>query len=434
MSVAQRKVPGRTAGDRTQAVGHASLRRANLATVLRHLRDEGSCSRSDIADATGLHRATVSSLMAELLDRGLVREVGIEYVGAVGRPRRAVALDGSHVGVLGTEINVDYAALYGTDLGGRVLVDRRVGMDAMGMGPDRAIKELGRVARNAIEELVRAGATPAGVGVAVPGLVDVVRGAVAFAPNLGWRDVALTVRLRAEIGHVRVPVMADNDANLAALAEYTGGIAAGTPDMVYLTGEVGVGGGIVVAGRLLRGADGFSGEVGHMPVDPTGSRCGCGRTGCWETKVGLAALVRSATPELAYGLGGAPSPDPEERVTQIARGLAEGDPRAHAAVAEVGRWLGLGGSILVNLFNPSVIVLGGYFAKLAERLIPPAQAELERLVIAGPAARCRFVASALGFGAASRGAASMVADQVINDPAAIGSAPIAATAPTLAGQ
>ncbi|MCW2881973.1 MAG: hypothetical protein JWQ95_6073 [Sphaerisporangium sp.] len=432
--MAPRQPSTRAAGVGPQALGHASLRRANLALVLRHLRDEGSCSRSDIADATGLHRATVSSLMAELLDRGLVREVGIEHVGAIGRPRRAVALDGAHVGVLGTEINVDYVAVYGTDLSGRVLVERRVGFDAMGMGPDRSLKELGRVAKDALADLTRTGAFPAGIGVAVPGLVDVARGAVAFAPNLGWRDLPLAERLRAEIGDVGAPVMVDNDANLAALAEYTGGVAAGTPDMVYLTGEVGVGGGIVVGGKLLRGADGFSGEVGHMPVDPTGSRCGCGRTGCWETKVGLAALVRAATPELAYELGTAPTPDPEERVAEIARGLAAGDPRVLAAVAEVGRWLGLGGSILVNLFNPRVIVLGGYFAKLAERLIPPAQAELERLVIAGPAARCRFVASGLGFGAASRGAASMVIDRVINDPTAIGSAPLATTPTNLAGR
>ncbi|RCG26591.1 ROK family transcriptional regulator [Sphaerisporangium album] len=428
--MAQRR-PAAPAGGGAQAVGHASLRRANLALVLRHLREEGSCSRSDIADATGLHRATVSNLMAELLGRGLVREVGIEHIGAVGRPRRAVALDGSHVGVLGTEINVDYVAVYGTDLAGRVLVERRVGFDAMGMGPDRSLKELGRVAKEALDDLTASGAVPAGIGVAVPGLVDVARGAVSFAPNLGWRDLPLAERLQAEIGDGRAPVMVDNDANLAALAEFTGGVAAGTPDMVYLTGEVGVGGGIIVAGALLRGADGFSGEVGHMPVDPTGSRCGCGRVGCWETKVGLAALVSSATPERAYGLG--PAPDPEERVAEIAQGLAAGDPRVMAAVAEVGRWLGLGGSILVNLFNPRAIVLGGYFAKLAERLIPPAQAELERLVIAGPAARCRFLASGLGFGAASRGAASMVVEQVINDPTAIGSAPIASTT-NLAGR
>ncbi|GAA1009959.1 ROK family transcriptional regulator [Acrocarpospora pleiomorpha] len=415
----------RTALPRAQPVGHASLRRANLSLVLRHLRDEGSCSRSDVADATGLHRATVSSLMAELIERGLVRELGTARAGAIGRPRRDVALDGSHVGALGLEINVDYIAVHGIDLGGRVLVERRIGFDAMGEGPDRSLVELGRVARKAIAEMRRAGAAPGGIVVAVPGLVDIGPGVVTLAPNLGWDDLPLAERFRAELGGFRAPVGVDNDANLSALAEYTSGVAAGTPDMVYLTGEVGVGGGIMVGGRLLRGADGFSGEVGHLPVNPAGRRCGCGRTGCWETKVGLAALVRAVTPDRAYGQGAAASPDPEVRVKEISRALAAGEPRTLAAVAEVGRWLGLGGSILVNLFNPRVIVIGGYFARLAERLIPPAQAELERLVVAGPAARCRFLASNLGFGAASRGAASMVVDHIMDDPAAIGFAPAA---------
>ena len=133
---------------------------------------------------------------------------------------------------------------------------------------------------------------------------------VALAPNLGWRDVPLARRLSTALDPWSVPVSVDNDANLAALAEYTSGVAAGTPDLVYLTGEVGVGGGIIVDGRLLRGADGFSGEVGHLPVDPGGTRCGCGRYGCWETKVGLAALVRMATPDQAYQSADCRSPTP----------------------------------------------------------------------------------------------------------------------------
>lgn len=395
----------------------AAMRRANLSLVLRELRAHAVLSRADIAEATGLHRATVSNLVAELLDHRLVREVGVERMGAVGRPRRAVALHGAHIGVLGMELNVDYIAVRGTDLSGRAaLVERRVVFDAMAGGPDRALRRLGMVAREAVEAMCRAGADPAGIAVAVPGLVDVARGVVTYAPNLDWRDVPLADRLLSALGADRVPVTVDNDANLSALAEYLSGVAAGTPDLVYLTGEVGVGGGIVSHGRLLRGADGFSGEVGHLPVDPSGDRCGCGRSGCWETKVGLAALVRAAMPEQAYGLYGVPVPDPEERVTEIIRGLAAGDPHMLEAVAQVGRWLGLGGSILANLFNPRVIVVGGYFASLAAWLLPYAQKELERLIVAGPAARCRFVASEFGFGAASRGAAIVAVNQLIDDP------------------
>jgi predicted NBD/HSP70 family sugar kinase len=281
------------------------------------------------------------------------------------------------------------------------------------------MRRLGLVAKEAVEAMRRAGAVPAGIAVAVPGLVDVTRGVVTLAPNLYWHELPLADQLSSILGPLSVPVRVDNDANLAALAEYTSGVAAGTPHLVYLTGEVGVGGGIIVGGELLRGADGFSGEVGHLQVDPNGSRCGCGRTGCWETKVGLAALVRAAMPEQAYGLPGMPVPDPGERVADIARGLASGDRRMMTAVAQVGEWLGLGGSILANLLNPRVIVIGGYFASLAQWLLPHAQDQLQRLVVAAPAAQWRFVASTLGFGAASRGAASMVVNHIIDDPTTI---------------
>ncbi|WP_440071154.1 ROK family protein [Streptosporangium sp. OZ121] len=395
------------------------MRQTNLSLILRHLRDRASQSRADIAEVTGLHRATVSNLVSQLIDRRLVQEVDMEHVGAIGRPRRPLALHGTHVGALGLEINVDHISVHGSDLGGRVLVERRTGFDAMAGGPDRALRVLGRMALEAVEEMKRAEAVPAGLGVAVPGLVDVARGVVTFAPNLGWRDLPLAARLSAELGPWSVPVLVDNDANLAAVAEHTSGVAAGTPHLVYLTGEVGVGGGIFVDGKLLRGADGFSGEVGHLPVDPGGARCGCGRHGCWETKVGLAALVRTAMPDHAYRPADLPVSDPEEHATEIARGLAAGDRRMTDAVARVGRWLGLGGSILANLFNPRVIVVGGYFATLAEWLLPHAQAELERLVVARSANQCRFVASDLGFGAASRGAADMVINRLIDHPTLI---------------
>ncbi|WP_329110398.1 ROK family protein [Micromonospora sp. NBC_01699] len=396
-----------------------SLRRANLSRTLGHLRVHGPRSRAAIAAGTGLHKATVSSLVDELLARRLVRETGLEYSGTAGRPGRAVALDGAGVGALGVAINVDYLGVHGTDLAGRALVERRIPFDATRGGQDRCVPALTEVIRDALDDLERLGATPVGVTVAVPGLVDVARGTVVLAPNLDWHDLPLATRLTAALP-AGLRVVVDNDANLAALAEHTYGVAAGSRDLVYLTGEVGVGGGVISDGRLLRGNDGFSGEVGHLPVDPAGRRCGCGRTGCWETKVGLAELVRAITPDRAYGLDPGPLRVPEERVAELHRRLAAGDPVALAAAAEVGRWLGLGGAILVNLVNPRVLVLGGYFATLADWLIPAARAELDRLAVAGPAAPCRFVASDLGFTAAARGAAGVVVDRVIADPTSVG--------------
>ncbi|TQS02593.1 ROK family transcriptional regulator [Microbispora sp. SCL1-1] len=387
--------------------------------MLRHVSTYGPCSRSAVAVATGLNKTTVTSLVSELQARGLVKETGPQYAGSVGRPSVALALDGSRVGALGVEVNVDYIAAIATDLAGRVLIDRRIGFDAMGSGPERSLDELVRVIEKTVADLDRLGVALAGITVAVPGLIDTTTGTVVVAPNLGWHGVAVAERLSHADIHGDIPITVDNDANLAALAEYTSGVAAGTSDLVYLTGEVGVGGGVISGGRLLGGADGFAGEVGHVMVDPSGERCRCGRLGCWETKVGLAALVRMATPDRAYGTDHQVVRDPEERLADIEQRRAEGDPRVDAAAVEVGRWLGIGAAMLVNLFNPRVIVLGGYFARLADRIIPAAEQELARVGMNGAVERCRFVASTLGFGAASRGAAGVVVERALSDPTSI---------------
>jgi predicted NBD/HSP70 family sugar kinase len=402
----------------------ASVRRSNLALVLGRLRAAGPASRTELATATGLNKATISSLIAELGARGLVRETGERQAGPVGRPARILELDGGAVGALGLEINVDYVAAYGTDLAGRVLADRRQSADVMGASPPEAVDRVVEVAAAALADLAAAGAAVAGIGVAVPGLVDA--GTVLFAPNLGWRDVPVADRLAAALG-TDVPMLVDNDANLSALAELRqGGHAEGERDLVYLTGEVGVGAGLVVDGRLLRGADGFGGEVGHLLLDPTsGEPCGCGRTGCWETKVGLAPLVRQAMPDTGYGAGG-PVRDPEDRVTELLRRAAAGDPRTLNALTEVGRWLGIGASVLVNIVNPRVIVLGGYFARVAPYLLDTAERELARHSIAAAAdpiaadARVRMVPSRLGFTAAARGGAAVAVDAVLADPTRVG--------------
>ncbi|MEV0130576.1 ROK family transcriptional regulator [Dactylosporangium sp. NPDC050688] len=400
-----------------EPVDQLAVRRVNLSRTLRHIRVNGPGSRAAIAAGTGLHKTTVSSLVEELLARRLVRETGLERSGSAGRPGRGVALS-PQLGAVGIEINVDYLAVHGCDLTGRTIVERRLGFDAQRRDVDGCLADLATAADRALAELAARGVTPVGLTVAVPGLVDVARGVVVVAPNLGWRDVPVVSRLAAGLDPA-LQVGVDNDANLAALAEYTWGVAAGTDDLVYLTGSVGVGGGAITGGRLLRGADGFSGEIGHLPVELDGDPCGCGRTGCWETKVGLAELVRRITPEFAYGLGDGPVPDPRERIAEVRRRLDAQDPAALDAVAGIGRWLGLGGAILVNLFNPRVVVLGGYFADLADHLIPAAQTQLTRLAMASPAARCHFVASDLGFTAAARGGAGAVIERMIDDPSAV---------------
>lgn len=359
----------------------------------------------------------MSSLVGELLERGLAREGEVQRAGNVGRPGQDVELDGAGVCGIGLEVNVDYAAALILDLAGAVVHETRIPLDVPSAATTQVLDRIAALATEATTAVAARGGVTVGVTCAVPGLVDVEGGSVRVAPNLGWRDVDLVGALDERLGAPPYPIRVDNDANLSALAEYVMGAEAGTPDLVYLTGEVGVGGGVISGGRLLRGSTGFSGEVGHLPLDPDGHRCGCGRRGCWETVVGLAALLRDAAD--ADDAVRDPRLDLERRLVELSGRAASGDPRTVAALRRVGRGLGLGASILVNLFDPDVIVLGGYFASLGAHLLEPLREELTARVLAPDAAGTRVVLSEFGFTAAIRGGAHLALDSVMAGPTSV---------------
>jgi predicted NBD/HSP70 family sugar kinase len=413
---------GRRPGRGVVAADHVSLRRNNLSVVLRHVRENGSRSRARIAADTGLNKATVSSLVAELVERGLLREGQAESErGGLGRPGQLVELDGRSVCGVGAEINVDYLAVTALDLSGETVTERRVPLDVAHLDPGTTLDHLAELIREAVAAVVARGGQTAGVTLAVPGLVQSTTGSLELAPNLGWKKVPVVEEMRARLGDPAYQVRVDNEANLAALAAYSemkGDGDGRVEDLVLLTGAVGVGGGMVTGGHLLRGGHGFSGEVGHMPVAPVGGICGCGRTGCWETVVGLTALLNKATD--ADDPVRDPSLDVEQRLAEITRRAEAGGARTLRALADVGTWLGIGGAILVNILNPDVLVLGGYFAVLGPWLKEPLESAIREHVIAPDGGGCRVVQSELGFAAAVRGGAQISLDQVFLDPTLVG--------------
>jgi predicted NBD/HSP70 family sugar kinase len=409
----ERRLYDGAAGRRDVPADQAAVRRSNLGLVLRHLRDAGPRSRARIAQDTGLNKATVSSLVAELADRRLITTGDVDRAGSVGRPGLIVHLDGRGVCGIGVELNVDYAAILVLDLRGEVLFEHRVALDVPQLGPERTLDEMVRLVQEGLEAATTRGAVPVGLTVAVPGLVRSVDGVVGYAPNLGWHDVPLLDGLRARVD-LDGPIRVENDANLSAIAEWAMGPEARTPDLVYLTGEVGVGGGVIVDGRLLRGAGGLSGEVGHTALGDPALVCGCGRRGCWETVVGLSALLRAAAdpddPVHDHGR------DLETRLAEIAARAEAGDRRTLDALHRVGTGLGTGAAVLINLFNPDVVLLGGYFAVLGRFLLEPMAAELRARVFAPDLAGARIVLSTLGFTAAVRGGAHVALESVFDDP------------------
>lgn len=385
----------------------ADVRATNLAVVLRYVRANAPCSRADIAAATGLNKATVSSLVADLIDRRLLRETGLTEH-RIGRPATMLVLDGSPYAAIGLEVNADYLTAVGIDLSGTRLLSWRRSFTGLTASPSKAVAAIASLARRAVTRVNAEGRQVLGLTVGVPGLVDGA-GTVRFAPNLDWRDLDLRDRLVRALGGPDYPVAIENEANLAALAAYRYGTHAGTANLVYLTGEAGIGAGMVVAGRLLRGGRGFAGEIGHVQVDPAGPKCACGRRGCLEAVASIAALIRRVSPD---AVADGPLTDYEPEVDEVVRRAGAGEPAVLEALADLGRHLGHASSILANVVNPELVLLGGYFVPLAAWLLPTAEAELAARAIAPDAGGCRLAVSELALDAAAVGAAARVLDTV----------------------
>ncbi|TCO46490.1 ROK family transcriptional regulator [Actinocrispum wychmicini] len=394
-----------------QPTDRAALRRANLAWVIGVLREQGGLSRAQLAVLSGLSKATVSTLVTELTARRLVRAGGIA-AGGQGRPGQIVELDPDGVRGIGVEVGIDHIAVTSVDTAGQVVSDRRVAFDVLSAGVDQTVYQLAEVTHRELELVDDA--YPAGITVSVPGLVDTARGVVRLAPRLRWREVPLADSLAGQLGFPLERLLVDNDANLSAMAEYQIGGMRGTTDLVYVTGDFGIGAGVIAGGRLVRGAIGYAGEVGHMSMDPMGPQCSCGRRGCWETQVGLGALFHALA---APGdLVSDPNRPIEERMAMIRARAERGDQRTLGALHQIGSALGVGVSIVVNVLSPAVVVLGGYFAALPDWLIEPARIEVAARAVVAEAATVRVVGSDLGFAAARTGGALAALNRVYEDP------------------
>jgi len=208
-----------------------------------------------------------------------------------------------------------------------------------------------------------------------------------------------------------VPVVIANDGDLGALAEVRRGVATGMSDVVYISGEVGVGAGVITDGRPLGGAEGFAGEVGHIPVNPGGLPCRCGSTGCWETEVGEQALLRRV---------GRPPGGGRAVVDEILAAAAIGDPDVLAAMDAHGRWLGFGLAGIINTFDPDVVVMGGLFARLHPFVSEALESELDRRVFDVVRQQVGVLPSGLGLDGPLLGAAEWAWERVLSDPAAAG--------------
>jgi glucokinase len=248
------------------------------------------------------------------------------------------------------------------------------------------------------------GQAVAAVGVGAPGVIHGATGVVIKSPNFpDWNDLPLKAMLEAAL---KIPVVIENDANAAALGEQWKGAAKGIGSMILLTLGTGVGGGIVLDGRIWHGADGMAGELGHMTIIPDGRACGCGNTGCLEMYASSRGII------MAFGSErGSPGPG-DVSSEQVYRAAREGDAAAIRAMQSMGRSLGIGIANLINIFNPEMVVIGGGVKDAWDLFIEATRAEVRKRAFAYPAERTRIVPSLLGDDAGMVGAAAAAFQQV----------------------
>ena len=376
------------------------MRRHNLGRLLRILHLNGSMSRADLTRLTKLNRSTVGALTTELAQAGLVRERSPVGRG-VGRPSIVVEPNSEGVFALAFDLRVERTVAAVVGLGGVVLGRWEVRHGRRETTPTEVLREVELLASEHLVE-APAGALCLGVGVSVPGVVRHADGLVRFAPNMGWIDVPVALLL-GELLSTSLPIIVGNDANLGAISEHVRGAAAGSSNVIFLSGEVGVGGGIILGGRLMVGAGGYGGEVGHMVVNPSGRSCRCGRRGCWETEIGEDAVLKA--------LGGTRHDDVDTLLASLASRGAGDAPD----LRRVARWLGIGLANLVNIFNPEVVVFGG----LLRKILPLVQEHLGEqfdTALVAPREQVRLALPALGRDSALLGAAESIFAQLLDDP------------------
>ncbi|MGA5565919.1 ROK family protein [Streptomyces platensis] len=401
------------------------IRRRNLARVLRTVAAQGPVSRPAVAARIGLTRAGVAPLVEELLRAGLLVETGRAATGGRGRPGSELAVSDRGPAGVGAEIGVDHLAVCAVDLRGRIRA--RVAADAANRhrAPGPVLRQLSGLLAEVTAEIAAEGLRPAGLTVAVPGLVARDATTVVHAPNLGWRGADLAPGLAGamtpEGGSSAVPLTVENEANLGALAELRLGEGvdrpAPPPDFIHVSAEAGIGAAVVMDGQLLRGARGFAGELGHVPVYPEGPPCDCGGRGCLEQYAGEPAVLRAGglTPEGAAG-----HPGPGARIALLARRAADGDAAVIRALHEAGAALGIALAGAVNLLDPQALILGGALAGLAPWVMPSLERELTlRTAVTAESGRAggpTVAVSRLGADGPLVGAAHAALQGVLDDP------------------
>lgn len=371
------------------------VKKNNKALVLQLIIANEPISRADIAQVSGLHKATVSSLVNELLEEVLIYESG---PGESSGGRRPVNLHFNNVAgyAIGIDIGVNHVLCVLTDMSGNIIIELN---EKVNRTPFPAImSKIQNMIQTLMDQMPASLYGVVGIGVGVPGIVNK-SGTILLAPNLGWTNIGLKHELEALYN---VPVLVENEANAGAFGEQQFGVGQNYQNIIYVSAGIGIGVGIILNKELYQGKNGFSGEVGHMIIELNGKPCSCGSRGCWEAYASENALLDSA------------NTDSLEALIEKAR---EWDETAISHFEEIGQYLGYGINNIINTFNPDQVILGNRLAMAKEWIEQPILNTIENNTLAYHQNDLQFNFSELGKYSTALGVSAFVVENFIKGEA-----------------
>ena len=393
----------------------------NRSVVLNLIKDKGPLSRADISRITKLTRSTISSIVSYLIKKNLVKETGLSSSG-VGRKGILLKLNPKAYYVVGVDLGTLNTIAVVVDLEGKIM-ERVEHPTNSERSKDKVIERL----KTVIHEVITASNINiqkiAGIGLAVPGLVDSKKGIMLITPNFGWRNTPLKEMLEKEF---HTPIFIDNNNNVMALGEAEFGIAQGVRNFVCINVGMGIGSGIVINGELYRGETESTGEIGHTTVDYNGPKCSCGNNGCLEVMAAAPAIARRAVKAVKKGKKTlitelVNSNLDEINAAIVAEAANKGDKLAQGIIEKTGEYLGTGIANIINLFNPQMVIIGGGVAQAGDLIFNPLKKTMEKRAFPVPAKVAKIVASSLGRDCTVIGAATLVLREIFKSTKVISS-------------
>ena len=355
-----------------QHINHNDMRNRNLALILNYLHQNSPISRAELSSNLGINKASISTIIRELINGGIVIETGIKNgSNDVGHPAIELMINPDAGRIIGIELKLDIIKAVITDVEPKIIWRKEVipesfkNSDEYFLIVKRVIQEACDVARNYQLPIL-------GIGLGLPGLLDIETNKLLAAPELGWQNIDLNSLI---IGNEDIPFFTGNEAHMAALGECYFGSSKKSQTTIYLDWGLQMSGGIIINEDVVPGSLGLAGEVGHVSLNPEGEQCTCGNWGCWNTYVNQKAIIerikiainngeKSIIQELCNG------DITRIRNSMVLKAVESGDEVVLSALHETGRWLGIGIANYINLFNPEFIILGGALSWSYQIVLP----------------------------------------------------------------